>query len=328
MTWKVRSPCVASASMAFSKCERAPGRSPRTVLRPPRPDRGERVASGRSSGWRSATLLYQGGLGAKIALHAGQEAARKERLGPVSGKCAGLTGEEALEPAPPLAEQPPGIPVVVERGCDANSGFGTIGRRKFKRLSQIRLLQRESVDPRELSGTDPVTFSFDHQLLVPISVSAGEFGILTGLVRLFAAVVADGIEHPEPYRPARLHVDQIDLSTNDATGSSSASGVRVGAADLFHRGKFEAAGEHGEAGPQLLLLRRAQLVAPVDAEPEGLLPRRGVASAAGQSVKRSVSRCRICSGDIARIAPPPVRSAGATRRAGGRSRPRRPCSPR
>ena len=174
-----------------------------------------------------APLLDKCCPGLNVALNICHHAGAVERLGPFEGGLSALTGEQAIEPATPLAVEALGCPEHVECGSDA------AGRRQDRRRCRIRGPPADSVVPASAGRSSRVGRALIHsashcerQRLVPIPVSPPQAA---------ASPVCSSFSYPYSRRVSSIRnrtTDpcssriRIDFSTNDVTVSSNSSGSR------------------------------------------------------------------------------------------------------
>src|SRR4029453_6549899 len=197
-----------------------------------------------------------------LAANTGHRRPRHERLGADLGVDRLRAGEERLDPPLALDDE-----VLIEpdhrEGTDepqAELGLSALqhpGERGAnvvplgaKAFLYGRLLWAQVVELHRLSH-------LGHVLRMTSSDHAG----LAGLFQPLDGVLADRLEHREPFA----------LATDQALVEQGGERVEVGLADLLGGVQREAAREDAEPPEELLLLLRAQLVAPLDRRAQGSL---------------------------------------------------------
>ena len=266
----------------------------------------------------------------EVALQFGQDAAGVQRFDSVEGRLRWKVCKEAVQPASPLAEQAPGEP---ERGArraamrSPMSGLSdtqnSIASRRFGCSRSSRAIQSSCRALIHSASASAVNCWYQSRCRRRSSTYSPV------CLELLMAVVAQGLEHPEPHHGSRIPPGSGSTCPPGRPPLEQIRRCQAVPADLFRGIEFEAAGEHRQPRPHPLLLRGAQVVAPVDTQPQRLLPRRRASAAAGQ---QRVPVGQPVQGSARATSPatgrPPVRSAAANRPAGGRSRRPRPGCPR
>jgi hypothetical protein len=234
-----------------------------------------RVAQFRGQG---AALGEPGGGGLQVAVGQGQPAVHQQGPGPAHRRAA-EPGQRLAEPVPPLAPPGPAPPVeVVERDQHAQGRLGRLEpgaalQAVVQGQLDVGVLALQAGEPGHLARADPVGLGPRDQVLVPAQVPFAHHRVLAYLTQFLLAELAHRLQHPVPDGAAVLLPDQDRLAHQRGQHVQQALVGRVAArADGLGGVQLEAAGEHRGAGPEQLLGRGAQVVAPVDAGPQRLLP--------------------------------------------------------
>lgn len=140
-----------------------------------------------------------------------------------------------------------------------------------------------------LPGAEPLDLAPGGHAEVPVAVAAAQPVVLPGGAEPVAAVLAQGVEHPEADAEAALlphhhgFADQLADQVQHLLRVDAVAG-----ADVLGGLEIEAAGEDGEASPEQTFLQRAEFVTPADCGAQGLMPQQGAAGAAGQQAEAVV----------------------------------------
>jgi hypothetical protein len=144
--------------------------------------------------------------------------------------------------------------------------------RVAKRGAHVVVLRFDPVEPDRRAPGPQLGLRELRELEEELAVLAPQFVSLSGVLESLERELADRLQHPEAAVP----------EPDEALVDERLEHVQIGAADGLRCFESAAAGEHGQAGEESLLLFGQELVAPGDGRPQRLLACLGVAAAPEQ----------------------------------------------